>query len=244
KWEKLLKRRDLMHVEAYKEFHKNLTVSLSKKKEVVRSSVRGVNIEMDKHDTCFNSRCSWLVNLPRVMLRHMAYVISAPTHELLYGDRSTMVFEAYNVPLREQGVWWLEIGGIHRRDDEDEAPAKNNNQEDFEWEAVNEEAEIQGEFGSTEKFYDAEDDVQGSADVSNEVLEVSAPVSDQQKEKASIGVDPSVPTGSIPDPLLQHFQAELDRARADRLQVELDKARAENARLQALLRQASSQPKP
>ncbi|GAB2303632.1 hypothetical protein Dimus_037618, partial [Dionaea muscipula] len=124
-------------------------------------------------------------------------------------DWLTMVFEAFNVPLidiqgqepkrydffeetflnmcqlkREQGVWWLEIGGIRRRDDEaeevnNEAPAENMENEevneeedvqhDFDWEVVNEEAEIQGESGSTEKFYDAEDEVQGSADVSEEV---------------------------------------------------------------------------
>ncbi|GAB2297531.1 hypothetical protein Dimus_031630, partial [Dionaea muscipula] len=66
----------------------------------------------------------------------------------------------------------------------------------------------------------------------------------KQKEKNAAGVDPSVPTNSIPDPLLQHFQAELDRARVDRLHVELDRARAENARLQALLQQATPKSKP
>ncbi|GAB2278903.1 hypothetical protein Dimus_013577, partial [Dionaea muscipula] len=80
-----------------------------------------------------------------VMLRHMAYVISVPSHELPYGDWMTMVFEAYNVPLddkqgeelkrydyfeetflsmcqlkRENGVWWLGIGENWRRYDEDE----------------------------------------------------------------------------------------------------------------------------
>ncbi|GAB2281401.1 hypothetical protein Dimus_015996, partial [Dionaea muscipula] len=34
-----------------------------------------------------------LVNLPRVMLRHMAYVISVPCHRLSYDDRSTQVFK-------------------------------------------------------------------------------------------------------------------------------------------------------
>ncbi|GAB2294670.1 hypothetical protein Dimus_028866 [Dionaea muscipula] len=49
----------------------------------------------------------------------------------------------------EQGVRWLEIGGIRRRDDENKVPAENdqneeveneeqNNETDFEWEAVNE----------------------------------------------------------------------------------------------------------
>ncbi|GAB2301884.1 hypothetical protein Dimus_035908, partial [Dionaea muscipula] len=40
-----------------------------------------------------------LVNLPRVMMRHMSYVISVKDHELPYGDWLTMVFEAFGVPL-------------------------------------------------------------------------------------------------------------------------------------------------
>ncbi|GAB2272737.1 hypothetical protein Dimus_007557, partial [Dionaea muscipula] len=98
--------------------------------------------------------------------------------------------------------------------------------------------------GSGEKFFDAMDEVQGPADVIVQVLEVLTPVSDQQKKKTTVGVDPSGPSGSLPDPLLQHFQEELDRARAERLQAELDNARAENVRLQALLQQATSHPKP
>ncbi|GAB2297801.1 hypothetical protein Dimus_031889 [Dionaea muscipula] len=243
KWEKLLKRRDLMHVEAYKEFHKNLTVSLSKKKEVVRSSVRGVNIELDSMILASilgvpgnNGICEYIKEVWKeskfckpleitkkfanndliTVAKRVKSTEMKPFQRFLhfivmknlaprFGKRDTTKF---------MDLTYMDHSSTRRRDDEDEAPAKN----------------VQNK--------------EGSADVSNEVLEVSAPVSDQQKEKASIGVDPSVPTGSIPDLLLQHYQAELDRARADRLQVELDKARAENPRLQALLRQASSQPKP
>ncbi|GAB2290647.1 hypothetical protein Dimus_024925 [Dionaea muscipula] len=91
-----------------------------------------------------------LVNFPRVMLRNMAYVISVENHELPYGDWLAMVFEGYNVPLvdkqgeepksydyfeetfltmcqlrRIDEVWWLGTGENKRRDDEDEALAKN-----------------------------------------------------------------------------------------------------------------------
>ncbi|GAB2297814.1 hypothetical protein Dimus_031901 [Dionaea muscipula] len=69
-----------------------------------------------------------LVNLSRVMMRHMSYVISVKDHELPYEEV----------------------------------------QNDIDWEAVHEEAEIQGESGSAEKFYDAEDEVQGSEDVIEE----------------------------------------------------------------------------
>ncbi|GAB2278301.1 hypothetical protein Dimus_012988 [Dionaea muscipula] len=88
-----------------------------------------------------------VVNLPRVMIRHMSYVISMKDHELPYGDRLTMVFEAFGVPLvdkkgeepkrydyfeetfltmckltRENWVWWIGSGENRRRDDDVEAP--------------------------------------------------------------------------------------------------------------------------
>ncbi|GAB2272532.1 hypothetical protein Dimus_007355 [Dionaea muscipula] len=40
-----------------------------------------------------------LVNLPRVMMRHMSYVISMKDHESPHGDWLTLVFEAFGVPL-------------------------------------------------------------------------------------------------------------------------------------------------
>ncbi|GAB2297810.1 hypothetical protein Dimus_031897 [Dionaea muscipula] len=180
----------------------------------------------------------------RVMMRHMSYVISVKDHELPCGDWLTMMFKALNVPLvdkqgeepkryeffeetfltmcqlkRENGVWWL--GTV-----------------------VHEEAEIQGESGLGEKFFDAEDQVQGSKDVIEEVPVVPAPTSVQQKETEAPGVDPSAPTGSIPDSTFDKLQDEFGRARADRIQDDFGKAQAENARLLSLLQQAESQPKP
>ncbi|GAB2266006.1 hypothetical protein Dimus_001036 [Dionaea muscipula] len=321
-----------MYVAACKEFYKNLTMSISKKKEVAKSSVKGVKIELDgmilasilgvpgnngiyeyindnvaprfgKRDTTSFMYLTYmnhlltrrLVNLPRVMLRHMAYVISVPSYELPYGDWLTRVYEAYNVPLddkqgekpksynyfketflsmcqlkREHGVWWLGTDENRRRDDENEGVNNENalaenveeNPEGFDWVPVNDEADLQGEeivreaevkeSGSGEKFYDVKDEIQSPTDMIVEVPEVSAfPASPadstnvQTKGKTmTTGVEPSGPSSSLPHSLLQHFQADLDRARTERLQAELDNARAENARLQALLQQATSHPKP
>ncbi|GAB2281691.1 hypothetical protein Dimus_016262 [Dionaea muscipula] len=187
----------------------------------------------------------------------MAYVISIPAQELPYGDWLTMVFKAFNVPLIDkQGE------APKRRDDEDDVPAENdqneeveneeqNNEADFDWETVIDEVEIKREevqkeaeveeSRSGEKYFDTVDEVRpDEVDIQVPDVLVSAPSSVQRKEKNTAGVDPSIPTGSIPDSLLQHLQAELDRARAHRLQVELDRACAENARLQALLQQTTS----
>ncbi|GAB2273238.1 hypothetical protein Dimus_008038, partial [Dionaea muscipula] len=140
-----------------------------------------------------------LVNLPRVMMRHMSYVISMKDHELPYGDWLTMVFEAFGVPLvvkkgeepkkydffedtfltmckltRENGVWWIGSGENRRRDDidvpaEEETEKEEENQTGFDWEAVIDEAATEGESGSGEKFYDAADEAQGSPTMHDEI---------------------------------------------------------------------------
>ncbi|GAB2290609.1 hypothetical protein Dimus_024891, partial [Dionaea muscipula] len=96
-----------------------------------------------------------LVKLPRVMMRHMSYVISVKDHELLYGDWMTMVFEAFGVSLvdkngeepkrydyfeetfltmcklpRENGVWWIGSGENRRRDDDVDAPKEEAEEEE------------------------------------------------------------------------------------------------------------------
>ncbi|GAB2292356.1 hypothetical protein Dimus_026601 [Dionaea muscipula] len=150
---------------------------------------------------------------------------------------------------REDGIWWIGSGENRRRDDdnvpeEEEAQEEEGNQADFDWEAVVDEAAVEGESGSGEKFYDAEDEAQGSPEVNDEIPAAVTHASAQQKEKESLGFDPSCPTGRIPEAMMNKFQAEFERARANRFKADLEKAQAENARLLALLQQAQSKPKP
>ncbi|GAB2281658.1 hypothetical protein Dimus_016229 [Dionaea muscipula] len=248
-------------------------MSHNRKTDVARSKVRGVEIVFDHLQSAsilgipetmgfnvvprFGKRGTTsymdhliarrLVNLPRVMTRHMSYVISVKDHELPYGDWMTMVFEAFGVPLvdkkgeepkrtdyfeetfltmckltRENGVWWLGSGENKRRDDEIEAPAENVHEEEvedqnnFDWEAVIDEATVQGESGSGEKFYDAEDEVQESLEVNEEVPTVATQASAPQKETAPSGVDPSGSSGRIPESVINKLQEEFERARANR----------------------------
>ncbi|GAB2265807.1 hypothetical protein Dimus_000842 [Dionaea muscipula] len=325
RWENLFKRRDFVHIDAVKEFFARMTLTHLKKKDVVKTSVRGVAIEFDhlklasilgipgNNGICEYIKDVWeeskytkpleitrrfandetltaarrvkssemkpfqrrLVNLPRVMIRHMSYVISMKDHELPYGDWLTMVFEEFGVPLvdkkgeepkwydyfeetfltmckltRENGVWWIGTGENRRRDDDNEAPAEEVHEEkeahnaEFDWEAVIDEAADQGQSGSREKFYDAEDEIQEPATVVEEVPAVVTQASAQQKETEAAGVDPSGPSGHIPESVINRLQAEFERARANRFQADLEKAQADNARLLALLQQAQSKPKP
>ncbi|GAB2299616.1 hypothetical protein Dimus_033678 [Dionaea muscipula] len=47
KWENLFKRRELVHIDAVKEFYAKMTVIHLKKKDIVKSKVRGIEIEFD-----------------------------------------------------------------------------------------------------------------------------------------------------------------------------------------------------
>ncbi|GAB2266666.1 hypothetical protein Dimus_001660 [Dionaea muscipula] len=209
-----------------------------------------------------------LVNLPRVMMRHMSYVISMKDHELPYGDWLTLVFEAFGVPLvikkgeepkkydffedtfltmkltRENGIWWIGSGENRRRDDDEAAPEEEaekedeRNKDDFDWEAVIDEAIVEGESGSDDKFYDAQVEVEEPVTETPAAPAVPAPSSAQQKDKEPSGVDPSGPTGREAEFL--KFQAEFERKRVNRFHDDLEKAKAENARLLALLHQAQT----
>ncbi|GAB2300508.1 hypothetical protein Dimus_034551 [Dionaea muscipula] len=163
------------------------------------------------------------VNLSRVMIRHMSYVISMKDHELPFGDWLTMIFEAFGVPLvdkkgeepkrydffedtflamckltRENGIWWIGSGENRRRDDDVDVPEEEaeeeeeRNQDGFDWEAVIDEAAVEGESGSGEKFYDAEDENQGSPEVQEEIPATAPQSSAQQKEQTASRVDPRV----------------------------------------------------
>ncbi|GAB2301890.1 hypothetical protein Dimus_035913 [Dionaea muscipula] len=140
-------------------------------------------------------------------------------------------------------------GKNRRRDDDDEASAEEEQEEveaqnDFDWEVVIDEAADQGESGSGEKFYDAEDKVQESTEVNDEVPAVTAQASAQQKKTETTRVDPRVHPVIFRKLVMNKLQVEFERARADRIQADLEKAQAENARLLALLQQAQSLPKP
>ncbi|GAB2265989.1 hypothetical protein Dimus_001019 [Dionaea muscipula] len=181
-----------------------------------------------------------LVNLPRVMMRHMSYVMFMKDHELPYGDWLTMVFEEFGAPL-------VDKKGEEPKRTEEEAEEEEENQTEFDWEVVIDKAAEQGESGSDDQFYDAQVDVEEPVTETPDAPAVPAspeqiPV--QQKETTPLGVDPSCPSGRIPEAVMNKLQAEFERARANRIQADLEKAQAENARLLAMLQQAQFKPKP
>ncbi|GAB2288858.1 hypothetical protein Dimus_023166 [Dionaea muscipula] len=101
---------------------------------------------------------------------------------------------------------------------------------------------VEGESGSERSFMMLEEEAQGSPELPEEIPADATPSSTQQKDKGIAGVDPSGPTSREADFL--KFQAEFERKRANRFHDELEKAKAENAKLLALLHQAQTKPHP
>ncbi|GAB2286221.1 hypothetical protein Dimus_020644 [Dionaea muscipula] len=195
KWENLFKRRELMHTAAYKEFYANLTVFIYKKKEIARSRVKGVEIEFD------NMKLASILDVPshtgiseyiKEVWEESKYIkpleitrkfansslINVKGEEPKRYDYFEETFLTICKLTRENGIWWIGTGENRRSDDEIAAPAEEVHEEevqnDFNWEAMIDEAADQEESGSGEKFYDAEDEVQESPEVNEEVPVVPA----------------------------------------------------------------------
>ncbi|GAB2268127.1 hypothetical protein Dimus_003106 [Dionaea muscipula] len=159
-------------------------MSHNRKKDVAKSKVRGVEIELDH--------------------TQLASILGIP------GNNGICEY------IKEGS------GENRRRDDDVDAPEEEaeveeeGNPANFEWEAVVDEAAVEGESGSGEKFFDAEDKDQGSPEVNEEIPAAVTQGSAQQKDKESSGVDPSCPTGRIPEVVMLKFQAEFERTRANK----------------------------
>ncbi|GAB2290333.1 hypothetical protein Dimus_024612, partial [Dionaea muscipula] len=124
---------------------------------------------------------------------------------------------------------------------EEEAEA----QPDFDWEAVVDETTLLVESGLNDQFFDAQVEVEEPvAEAPAVPVFPTSPGDSSNQQKEATGVNPSGPSGNIPDSVMSKLQADFGRARANRIQADLEKAQAENVRLLALLQQAQSQPKP
>ncbi|GAB2286699.1 hypothetical protein Dimus_021093 [Dionaea muscipula] len=154
----MLARRDLVFKLACREFYRNLTVTITSKKEVAKSSMHGVDIESN------SMSFATILGIPG------NYGLCDYIKEVWEEVR---VFEAFEVPLndkegedlvntdfydhtflnmyqlkRENVIWWLRIGVNKRRDEieNEEAQSENvemneeeNMEENVVWETENEE---------------------------------------------------------------------------------------------------------
>ncbi|GAB2266013.1 hypothetical protein Dimus_001043 [Dionaea muscipula] len=166
RWEKLFKRREFVHVDVVKEFYARMTLIHLKKKDVVKISVRGVAIEFD------HLKLASILGIPRNngiceytkdVWEESKY--TKPLEIIRKFANDETLTAARRVKSRENEVWWIGIEENRRRDDEIEAPADEVHEEeevqnDFDWEAVIDEAAVQGKSGSDDLFFDAQVDVE------------------------------------------------------------------------------------
>ncbi|GAB2278501.1 hypothetical protein Dimus_013181 [Dionaea muscipula] len=244
-----------------------MTVIHLKKKDVVKSKVRGVEMKLDHEKLATilgvpgaNGICEYIKEVweeskytkPLEITRRFANdesIMAArrvKSGELKPFQRFVHFLVMKNVVPRENGVWWIGSGENRRRDDdapEEEAEEEEErNKDDFDWEAVIDEATVEGESGSDDQFYDAQLEVEEPVTETPAASAVPASSPAQQKEQGTAGVDPSGHTSREAEFL--KFQAEFERKRANRFHDDLEKAKAENARLLALLHQAQTKPHP
>ncbi|GAB2296379.1 hypothetical protein Dimus_030500 [Dionaea muscipula] len=196
-----------------------------KKRDIVKSKVRGVDMEFDHEKLATilgvprkNGICEYIKDVweeskytkPLEITRRFAndgnLMASKKSEgeELKRYDFFEDTFLTMCKLTRENGIWWIGSGENRRRVDVVDAPVEEadeedeGNKDDFDWEAVIDEATVEGESGSGEKFYDAEDKDQSSPEVNEEIPAAVLQSSAQQKEQGTSGVDPSCPIGVIP----------------------------------------------
>ncbi|GAB2296850.1 hypothetical protein Dimus_030951 [Dionaea muscipula] len=141
-----------------------MTVIHLKKKDVVKSSVKGIGIEFD------HERLATILGVPQGI-------------------------ESVNISKR---CGRSQRSGENRRRDDVDAPEveeDEGNKDDFDWEAVIDEATVEGESGSGERFYDAEDETQGSPEVQEEIPKNCSTKLTQQKDRL-LQSRPSRPTSA------------------------------------------------
>ncbi|GAB2303044.1 hypothetical protein Dimus_037036 [Dionaea muscipula] len=227
--ENLLKKRMSFHVDAVKEFYAKMTGIHLKKKDVVKSSAKGISIEFDHERPvaildvpqepeswntsrrCGKSQeCDSKIWEERHFKLHGSDVHGSPNGKKLL---STLVNKKGEDPKRydyfeetfltmcklrrEDGICWIGSGENRRRDDtdvpaEEEIDKEEENQTGFDWEAVIDEATVEGESGSREKFYDAEEEAQGSPDLHDEIPAEAPPSSTSTERQGHSRVDPRV----------------------------------------------------
>ncbi|GAB2268600.1 hypothetical protein Dimus_003555 [Dionaea muscipula] len=142
-----------------------------KKKDVVKSSVKGVVMEFDHENLATilgvpgtNGICEYIKDVweeskytkPFEITRRFANdenlmaTRRVKSGELKPFQRFVHFLVMKNVVPRENGVWWIGSGENRRRDDDVDAPEEEaeeeeeRNQADFDWEAVIDEAAAEG----------------------------------------------------------------------------------------------------
>ncbi|GAB2286621.1 hypothetical protein Dimus_021016 [Dionaea muscipula] len=159
KLEKLFKRREFVHVAAVKEFYERMTLTHLKKKDVVKTSVRGVAIKFDHlklasilgipgnnriyeyiKDVWEESKYTKTLEITRKFANDETLTAArrVKSSEMKpFQRRRTKEYDYFEKTFltmckltRENGVWWVGTGENRIRDDEIEAPVEEVHEEE------------------------------------------------------------------------------------------------------------------
>ncbi|GAB2266304.1 hypothetical protein Dimus_001318 [Dionaea muscipula] len=182
----------LVHIDAVKEFYAKMTVIHLKKKDVVKSSVKGISIEFDHErlavildvlgrtgiceyikEVWEESRYTKPLDITRRVANDETITAARRVKSMVKKGEEPKRYDYFEETFltmckltRENGIWWIGSGENRRRDDDVNAPEEEaeeeeeRNKDDFDWEAVIDEATVEGESGSDDQFYDAQIEVE------------------------------------------------------------------------------------
>ncbi|GAB2296024.1 hypothetical protein Dimus_030163 [Dionaea muscipula] len=193
RWENLFKRRELVHIDAVKEFYAKMTVIHLKKKDVVKSKVRGVEVEFDHEKLATilgipgnNEICEYVKDVweESKYIKPLEITRRFVNNETLTAARRVE-------EKTEEGMMILMFQV------EEEVEKEEENQTGFDWEAVIDEATIEGNRVG-EKFYDAEDENPGSPEEQEEIPRQNSTRFSSSSENEVLQSRPSGPTAQKP----------------------------------------------
>ncbi|GAB2276095.1 hypothetical protein Dimus_010837 [Dionaea muscipula] len=150
-----------------------MTVIHLKKRDVVKSKVRGVDLEFD------HEKLATILGVPG------KNGICEYIKEVWEESKYTKPLEITRRFANDDTI--MEARRVKRRDDapaEETEEEEERNQDGFDWEAVIDEAAVEGESGLGDKFYDAEDKEQGSPEAEFERKRANRIHDDLEKAKA------------------------------------------------------------
>ncbi|GAB2301546.1 hypothetical protein Dimus_035563 [Dionaea muscipula] len=260
RWENLFKKRLLVHVDAVKEFYAKMSVIHLKKKDIVKSKVRGVDLEFDNEKLATilgvpgkNGICEYIKEVweeskytkPLEITRRFANdatIMKArrvQSVEMKPSQRETPqasgfdIYGSLNGKEVSQSATTFGVPLVIKKGEE---PKKYDFFEDtFLTMCTPTREDGIWWIGSGENRRRDDDE----ATPEEEALQIApASSSAQQKDQEPAGVDPSGLTDR--DAEFLKFQAEFERKRANQFHDALEKAKAENAKLLALLHKAQT----
>ncbi|GAB2281456.1 hypothetical protein Dimus_016044 [Dionaea muscipula] len=218
-----------------KEFYAKMTVIHLKKKDIVKSKVRGVEIEFDheKLATILGiHRNNGMREYVKDVWEESKYIKPLEITEKGEEPKKYDFFEDTFLTMckltRENGIWWIGSGENRRRDDdeaaqEEEAEGEDEgNRVDFGGRRSLMRQAVEGESGSGRSSMMLEEDARGSRSA-DEIPARCYTRFGSTKDKGIARVDPSGPTS---EKRLYEVSSEFERKRANKFHDELEKAKA------------------